>query len=106
CRGGYDPILEPATKLARLKQDPLKPTPAAQRVYDQLYTEYRTLHDYFGAGGNDVMKRLKNIRAETYRNAQWNKAQCTKQFVLRHPSFVFIIVHFALSSRKVFLCPT
>ena len=31
-------------------------------VYDKLYAEYKTLHDYFGKGGNDVMKRLKNIR--------------------------------------------
>lgn len=70
AHGGYDSILDAANKMARLKQETFKPNPAAQRVYDQLYTEYRTLHDYFGAGGNDVMKRLKHIRAETYKNAQ------------------------------------
>ena len=32
-------------------------------VYDQLYAEYVTLHDYFGRGANDVMKRLKEMRA-------------------------------------------
>jgi L-ribulokinase len=32
-------------------------------VYDGLYAEYRLLHDYFGRGGNDVMKRLRAIRA-------------------------------------------
>ena len=29
-----------------------------------LYREYVTLHDYFGRGANDVMKRLKALRAE------------------------------------------
>ena len=27
-------------------------------AYDSLFEEYKTLHDYFGRGGNDVMKRL------------------------------------------------
>ena len=31
---------------------------------DKLFAEYRTLHDYFGRGGNDVMKRLKGMRKE------------------------------------------
>jgi len=31
-------------------------------VYDQLYAEYAALHDYFGRGANDVMKRLKDIK--------------------------------------------
>ena len=29
--------------------------------YNKLYAEYMTLHDYFGRGGNDVMRRLRNI---------------------------------------------
>ena len=40
-----------------------RPNPAHQQVYDELFAEYRTLHDYFGRGGNDVMKRLKDIRS-------------------------------------------
>ncbi len=40
-------------------------TPKAENVpiYNALYAEYKLLHDYFGCGGNDVMKRLKLIRA-------------------------------------------
>jgi L-ribulokinase len=41
------------------------PDPAHHAVYDELYAEYRTLHDYFGRGTNDVMKRLKAIRSRT-----------------------------------------
>ena len=30
--------------------------------YDELFNEYRQLHDYFGRGENEVMHRLKDIR--------------------------------------------
>ena len=62
--GGYDSIFDAGAKMARLKKKTYKPNPAAQKVYDALYQEYLALHDYFGRGGNDVMKRLKRIRAE------------------------------------------
>ena len=39
-----------------------RPNPAAQAVYDRLYAEYRLLHDYFGRGGNEVMRRLRALR--------------------------------------------
>ena len=35
------------------------PSAEAGRVYDRLYADYVILHDYFGRGANDVMKRLK-----------------------------------------------
>ena len=62
--GGYDSIFDAAPKMARLKKETFKPDPSAQKVYDQLYAEYLTLHDYFGRGANDVMKRLKHIKAQ------------------------------------------
>ena len=34
------------------------PKPQNQRAYEKLYAEYVQLHDYFGKGGNHVMKRL------------------------------------------------
>lgn len=40
------------------------PNGANFAVYDALYAEYRTLHDYFGRGGNDVMGRLRALRGE------------------------------------------
>ena len=40
-----------------------EPIPAHAEVYNSLYAEYKLLHDYFGRGGNDVMKRLKHLRA-------------------------------------------
>ncbi|MDQ3825499.1 MAG: hypothetical protein M3325_07020, partial [Actinomycetota bacterium] len=39
-----------------------KPVEEHRVTYDALYREYQTLHDYFGRGENDVMKRLKAIQ--------------------------------------------
>ena len=64
ARGGYDTILEAAKQMARLKDVVYRPIPEHQAAYDRLYAEYVTLYDYFGRGENDVMKRLKAIRAE------------------------------------------
>jgi L-ribulokinase len=50
--------------MARLKDETFKPNPANKRVYDLLYAEYVRLHDYFGRGENDVMKRLKKIKSD------------------------------------------
>jgi L-ribulokinase len=62
--GGYDSIYAAAQKMARLKDEKYTPIPEHQAVYEQLYAEYLLLHDYFGRGANDVMKRLKRIRGE------------------------------------------
>jgi L-ribulokinase len=61
--GGYDTIVEAASRMARLRAESYHPDPAHRAVYDELYRDYCTLHDYFGRGQNDVMKRLKALRA-------------------------------------------
>ena len=62
--GGYDSIVEASSKMARLRPDRYEPIPENKVVYDRLFAEYKTLHDYFGRGENDVMKRLKALKAE------------------------------------------
>jgi len=62
--GGYDTVFEAAQHMARLKDVTYQPNPAHKALYDQLYAEYLKLHDYFGRGQNDVMKRLKAIRQQ------------------------------------------
>ena len=62
--GGYDSIFDAAPIMGKLRKETYKPNPAATRVYDRLFAEYVALHDYFGRGDNDVMKRLKHIKAE------------------------------------------
>jgi len=60
--GGYDSIEDAAAAMARLRSERHVPDAARAAVYDDLYEEYKTLHDYFGRGTNDVMKRLRALR--------------------------------------------
>jgi L-ribulokinase len=62
--GGYDSIFEAAETMARAQKLTYRPRPEAREVYDRLFKEYQALHDYFGRGANDVMKRLKALKRE------------------------------------------
>ncbi|NOZ50653.1 MAG: ribulokinase [Chloroflexi bacterium] len=61
--GGYDSIKQASQHMARLRDEHYEPVPEQHAVYEQLYAEYVRLHDTFGRGENDVMKRLKALRA-------------------------------------------
>ena len=61
--GGYDRIEEAAREMGGVQERVYRPDAEAHAVYDELYREYERLHDLFGRGGNDVMKRLKKIRS-------------------------------------------
>lgn len=67
--GGYDTIREAVAAMARPHARTFRPDPAASAVYDRLHEDYRGLHDYFGRGTNDVLKRLRAIQAEATRSA-------------------------------------
>lgn len=60
--GGYDTVTEAARKMARLREKMFTPDRARHEAYQKLFVEYEKLHDYFGRGGNDVMKRLKEMK--------------------------------------------
>ena len=60
--GGYDDIVEAARNMARLKDESFVPNRQNHEIYLKLFSEYRQLHDLLGRGGNDVMKRLKNLK--------------------------------------------
>lgn len=64
ARGGYDSIFDAARDMGRTLERVYVPNPEAVAAYDKLYQEYKILHDYFGRGANDVMKRLKDIREQ------------------------------------------
>ncbi|MFD2706037.1 ribulokinase [Salibacterium lacus] len=67
-KGGYDSIQEAARQMARLKPEPVLPDKERHEKYLDLYEEYERLHDYFGRGENDVMKRLKQMKREKVPN--------------------------------------
>jgi L-ribulokinase len=62
--GGYDTIYEASRHMARVQKLTYKPRREAHETYNRLFKEYQTLHDYFGRGSNDVMKRLKAMQRD------------------------------------------
>jgi len=62
--GGYDDVFAAGSVMGKLRDVVYTPIDENAKVYDGLYKEYSILHDYFGRGTNDVMKRLKNIKIE------------------------------------------
>ncbi len=64
AKGGYDSIFDAAKVMGKVEERTYKPIPENVEAYSKLYAEFKILHDYFGKGTNDVMKRLKKIKAE------------------------------------------
>jgi L-ribulokinase len=62
--GGYDSIFDAARKMAHTQRKTYKPNLARHEIYNHLFKEYQTLHDYFGRGPNDAMKRLKELKRQ------------------------------------------
>jgi len=60
--GGWETITEASRAMGKVKEHYYSPIPENSELYDQLYEEYEILHDYFGRGANDVMKRLKALK--------------------------------------------
>jgi L-ribulokinase len=62
AKGGFDSIFEAARVIPKLKEETYNPIPENVEIYDKLFEEYKLLHDYFGRGINNVMKRLKALK--------------------------------------------
>ena len=60
--GAYSSVSEASKALSKPDCKVYVPNADNHRIYSKLYEEYKTLHDYFGRGENDVMKRLKAIK--------------------------------------------
>ncbi|MBT8400722.1 MAG: ribulokinase [Rhodothermia bacterium] len=60
-RSGFRSVDEAVARVARLEDRQFVPNAGAERIYDHLYAEYRTLHDYLGKQ-NSVMKVLRQLR--------------------------------------------
>ncbi len=64
ARGGYDTIFDAVPKMGGIKKKIFTPRQREHDLYAKLFAEYVKLHDHFGRGANDVMKRLKAFKAE------------------------------------------
>lgn len=60
--GGYGVIQDAVLKMARLKEKTFIPNNNDKKTYNRVYSEFTLLHDYFGYGHNNAMKRLRNLR--------------------------------------------
>lgn len=59
--GVYKSVKDAAAKLSKPHAKVYKPNPENAKIYDTLYSEYKTLHDYFGKE-NSVMKKLQKMK--------------------------------------------
>lgn len=62
--GGFADVFNAARRMGKVKEAAYEPVAEHAQVYDRLYAEYKRLHDYFGRGENDVMKRLKALKKQ------------------------------------------
>ncbi len=62
--GAYPDVAAASAAMGSLRPAVYEPASAAADRYDQLFAEYTGLHDHFGRGGSDVMRRLKRLRRE------------------------------------------
>ncbi len=62
--GEYPDVQAAAGVMGRIERNVYRPVPDCAWAYDALYAEYTRLHDYFGRGENQVMHRLREIRAQ------------------------------------------
>jgi len=60
--GGYESISEAARHMAHVQKLTYRPRAEHHEIYNRIFKEYQTLHDYFGRGANNVMKRSKALR--------------------------------------------
>ena len=60
--GGWNSIFEAAEPMTRVQKLTYKPRPERHEIYQKIFHEYQSLHDYFGRGTNDVMKRMKELQ--------------------------------------------
>jgi L-ribulokinase len=65
--GHYPDVRAAAEKMGRVERSVYTPDESAAAVYDELFAEYRKLHDYFGRGANPVMRRLRAISRNSAR---------------------------------------
>ncbi|SED52073.1 ribulokinase [Ruania alba] len=64
--GAYPDVRTAAASMGHRTVGAYQPDSEATAAYDRLFAEYTALHDYFGRGENDVMKRLKTLRREAW----------------------------------------
>lgn len=64
--GAYPDVPAAAKIMGRAEKNVYTPVQENVASYDELFAEYRTLHDYFGRGENKVMHHLRDLRRRAH----------------------------------------
>jgi L-ribulokinase len=62
--GTYPDVEAASRAMGKVHRNAYTPNEEHAVAYDKLYAEYVQLHDYFGRGANEVMKRLRALKRE------------------------------------------
>ncbi len=68
--GVHPDVMTASAAMGSLEPEAIEPDPSRHAAYARLYSEYVHLHDWFGRGGNEVMRRLAALRREVMADAQ------------------------------------
>ncbi|GAA1466811.1 ribulokinase [Nocardiopsis exhalans] len=64
--GAHPDIHAASEAMGRVREDTVDPDPDRAAAYDHLFTVYSELHDHFGRGGSDSLRRLRSLRHAAY----------------------------------------
>jgi L-ribulokinase len=67
--GAYPDVPAAAQAMGKVRREVYRPGLASAAIYDELYAEYVTLHDYFGRGAGGCMHRLRALRDRVLGNS-------------------------------------
>lgn len=60
--GAHPDIHAASDAMGRVREETVDPDPARAAAYDDLFAVYTELHDHFGRGGTESLRRLRAIR--------------------------------------------
>lgn len=60
--GGYESLGDAAARMGGLSEQAYLPRAEEQPAYNELFAGWKQLHDWYGRGGSDIMKRLRRLR--------------------------------------------
>jgi L-ribulokinase len=67
--GAHPDIHAASAAMGRVREETVDPDPARAAAYDDLFEVYTELHDHFGRGGSQSLRRLRAIRNATLATA-------------------------------------
>ncbi|CUR58375.1 L-ribulokinase [metagenome] len=71
--GAYSDVPTAAKNMGKVRRDEFAPDESRARIYDELFEQYRSLHEHFGRQ-TTAMRRLKAIRREAVARGEAGEA--------------------------------